>query len=165
MKKEFGKQFKHPKRNEILKYISLLYSKSSKLNNIENLIERKKIASEQSGLNDVDVVEITKSKEINMLIIDFLTENASNKYALLAIKQDLFWKMLSLLQEPLKDTIDIEELQNSIKFKNMLVGFCDDLEVSCEKMYGEIYRSDMKDVAMEMMIKSVVRPEERLKKN
>lgn len=158
MKSNYAKSFTHPEKEAVLKYIPLIYSKDSKLQKIENLEERKKQAAKQAGLEDLTILEL-KNKEVNKLIIDYLSEEFNLKFTLLITKLELLWTLIKKLREPMEDG----EIADQVKLKGVLDEMCDRLEASCTKLIAEIYTSEMKDTAMEV-VKMSLRPEERLVK-
>lgn len=152
-----SKRTSNGEQDSIGMYISLLYNKNSKLLRIENLDERRREAARQAGVDDQVV---GKDKNVEKRIAQYLADQFHVKFALCITKMELLWACLIKLREPLDEDRDIED---QIKAKGALNDLCDKLDVSFHKLIAEIYPSDMKDSAMDV-IKTAMRPEERLKK-
>jgi len=151
----------------LCKYIELLYSKDSPLNNTQNLSERKREAAQQAKLNlsDPDVINIMdlKDEAVNKLIFAFLsTYQNSNAYHKLCSDQQLFWDIQSILMSPAATT-DEEELMKKYKARGELSKTSDELLTRINRLYSEIYaQEDVKDMAVNHVVQ-MLRPEQRIK--
>jgi hypothetical protein len=146
------------KKDEIQKYIELMYSQESALNHIEDLAERKIQAAIKAKLdpNDPDVKNIMnlKNKKVTTDIINFLNKNNSNAYIKLISDQQLFYRMQRQLLEEDEDA-DSEKLMKISERSEELVERID-------KSYAKIYKE--KEV-IEEATKTIrmATPEQRLR--
>lgn len=156
-------------KENIEKYIELMYSEESPLNKIENLENRKKSAAEQSGLdhdNDSHIkIMSLKDEIVNIKIFDFINKNNSNRYIQLISDQQLFWDIQIRKMQPLAEGKDIDEdmILKNINLKTTISRTADELRERIEKMYTLIYKNEeTKDMAEKQV--RLMSPEQRLKK-
>lgn len=139
---------------QFVEYIKLVYGKNSPLNAIEDINERKKIASERIGLT-VD----NEDEKTRKLILEFLREQNHFKNSLFVSKQELYWESLEVLREPLKKGDDDKRLKN-IKLKGDLNDLCGKLVLEMDALRADIYGDEFKEEAT----KTVISFEQRLSK-
>lgn len=146
--------FPHKDKTQILKYIPLIYGVESNLNKIEDLVERKKIAAEQCG---IEVPENTE--ELRKVIIEFLRLQHHNKFALLVSKEELLTECLDVLREPLVISKDDEKRLKNVKLKGDVNALCDKLVVETERLRIDIFTEEHAEES-----KKVISIEERLRR-
>jgi len=160
-------RFAHKDKNKIFLFISLLYSKDSALNNIQNLSERKREAAQQAKLNlkDPEVIDMMdlQNEAVNKLIFAYLSSfQNSNSYHKLCSDQQLFWDIQSILMSPIK-TQDEDEIMDKYKKRGDLSKTSDELLVRINRLYSEIYaHEEVKDMAV-MHVTQMLRPEQRIR--
>jgi len=159
---DIARQFKHPDREAILKYVELLCNKSSELNTIENLEERKKAALTKSkwmGTEDKKVLE-----QVNELIFHYLSYfQGYNDFALLLSREELYSQMLQAMREPLVNTADEDKYLKNIKIKGDINNLLGQLLIDIKSQRVSIYGVH-EEIAVSR-IKKVLTPESRLKSN
>lgn len=147
------------KRDEIKKYVELMYSQKSPLNKIEDLSERKIQAAVKAKLNpeDPDVKNMMelKNEKVRIEIINFLNKNNSNLFVKLISDQQLFWNMQEKLMKPLDDDDDAAKLMVISEKSEELV---DRIEKNYQKLYGQ---PELADEARKVI--RMISPEQRLK--
>lgn len=157
---DIARQFKHPDRDAILKYVDLLCSKTSELNTIENLEERKKAAltkSKWTGTEDKKVLE-----QVSELIFHYLSYyQGNNEFSLLLSREELFVQMLGAMREPLEQTSDEGKYLKNIEIKGKIDDLLDSLLIRIKAQRTSIY--GIQEEAMVSKIKRVMTPEARLK--
>lgn len=136
----------------IQKYIQEVYSKDSKLNKIEDIQERKKIAAEKC---EIEIPENTP--ELRKQIIEFLRSQAHNKFSLLITKEELLFESLEIMREPLIQSKDDDKRLKNLKLKGDANSLCDQLAVQIEALRIEIFTDEFHVEA-----KKVISIEERI---
>ena len=164
---EVCQKFQSKDKTKILKYIETLYSKSSPLQKVQNLLDRKIAACKEAKLSPTDesVIEIMdlKNKEVNNLIFAFhAVFQDNNKMTNLAADQQLLWNIQQLmLSNPM--VIDEDELSDRYKKRIALSDMADSLEKRVARLIGEIFfHEDVKKDVASAGIRQMLRPEERL---
>lgn len=137
----------------IQKYIQEVYSKDSKLNKIEDIQERKKIAAEKC---EIEIPENTP--ELRKQIIEFLRSQAHNKFALLISKEELLIECLDVMREPLINSKDDDKRLKNVKLKGDVNALCDKLVVETDLLRIDIFTEEHAEES-----KKVISIEERLK--
>ena len=122
------------------KYIELVYGKNSELRVIENMSERKAIASDRAGLDAVP-----DSKSISKLITEFLQKQNHYKQSLLVSRQELYWEALETLREPLKSSTDDDKRLKNVKLKGDLNDLCGKLVLEIETLIIDVYTEEFKE--------------------
>lgn len=159
------KDFKHKNKDKILLYIELLYNKKSKLNNIEDLWQRKLEACKQAGLASDDMKDIMEMKDliVNDLIFHYQSYfQNSNKHQKLLSDQQLFWNMQKILNSSIPEG-DEDDTEKKMSARNKISENCDQLLSRIDRLLSEIYSQDMIETA-EITIRQLMTPEMRLKK-
>jgi len=134
-------------------YISLVYSRTSDLNKIEDLAERKKIAAEKCG---IEVPENTP--EMRKEIIAFLRDQYHYKFTLLMTKEELLTESLDIMLEPLVSTKDDDKRLKNIKLKGDVNDLCSKLVNEIDVLRLTIFTEEYAEES-----KKVISIEERLK--
>lgn len=160
-------KFVHKDKAKIIFFISVLYSKDSALNNIQNISERKREACKQAKLNELDpeVIQIMdlQHTEVNKLIFEYLSiYQNSNKYHKLCADQQLFWDIQKILMSS-GGTADEDELMDKYKKRGDLSKTSDELLSRINKYYSEIYASEEVQEMAVTHVRQMMRPEERIK--
>jgi hypothetical protein len=159
--------YKGKDKLKVIKYIELLYSKESPLNNIQNLGDRKVEACKQAKLNphDTYVKEIMdlKNKDVFGLIFCYLsTFNNDNEFHLLMTDQQLLWSIQKILMTPV-ETEDEDELMDKYKKRAELSKTSDELSKRITRRLSEIYtQEDVREEATNF-IRQMKTPEQRIK--
>lgn len=126
------------KKDEIKKYIYLMYDKASDLNHIEDLNLRKEKAAFQSGLdmNDPEIRNIMnlKNKKVTDEIITYVNRNNSNAYSKLVADQQLFLR----LQEKLMVESDGEDLIQLMKISEQMEALVDRIYLGYKNVYRDV---------------------------
>lgn len=154
---EPAKLYSHPEKDKVIRYIELMNSKSSELNKIENIEERKKTACEQAGLKMAP--EDEGYKKLVVYYLNYFQHN--NKYSLLRTREEMLIEALVSLSEPLLPSKDEDKRLKNVKLKGDLDLLCERLVNGIESLYKEIY-AELSEVAKEEMRVSLS-PEQRLK--
>lgn len=98
----------------IQKYIELVYSEDSSLNEIPDLMARKLEACNAAGLDpkksDVDAIINMQNNEVNDLIIEFLIKNNSNDFSLLLADQHIFNSQIEKMMNPNTDIMERDKI-------------------------------------------------------
>lgn len=144
--------FSHKDKTQILKYIPLIYGADSNLNKIEDLIERKKIAAEQCG---IDVPENTE--ELRKVIIEFLRMQHHNKFSLLISKEELLIECLDVMREPLLSSKDDDKRLKNVKLKGDVNELCGKLVTETERLRVDVFTEEHAEES-----KKVISIEDRL---
>jgi hypothetical protein len=161
------KKFTHKDKAKILKYVELMYSKDSALNNIQNLKDRKTEACTQAKLNpkEKEMVEIMGMQNliVNDLIFVYLSQfQSSNSYHQLCTDQQLYWSIQQLLMKPL-EVDDEEELTARYEKRAKLSETSDSLIKRINRLYSEIYAiEEVREMAVSH-VRQMLRPEERIR--
>lgn len=147
------------KKEDIEKYIELMYSQKSALNKIEDLNERKMQAVTKAKLNPEDpeiknIMEL-KNEKVRVKIINYLNKNNSNLFVKLISDQQLFWNMQQRLMKPLEDDDDTSKLMAISEKSEELV---ERIEKNYQKLYGQ---SELVEEAKNVI--RMISPEQRLK--
>lgn len=147
------------KKEDIEKYIELMYSQKSTLNKIEDLSERKIQAATKAKLNPEDpeiknIMEL-KNEKVRVKIINYLNKNNSNLFVKLISDQQLFWNMQQRLMKPLEDEDDTSKLMAISEKSEELV---ERIEKNYQKLYGQ---PELVEEAKNVI--RMISPEQRLK--
>jgi len=147
------------KKEEIKRYIELMYNKNSDLNKIEDLKERKIQAAIKAKLdpNDPEVIKIMelKNEKVRGEIIEYLNRCNSNAFVKLIGDQQLFWGLQQILMKPLEDEVDTNKLMTISERSEELV---ERIENGYKKIYLEQELADEGKKVIKM-----ISPEMRLK--
>jgi hypothetical protein len=161
------KEFEHKDKDKIIRYIELMYSKESKLNEIQNLSERKiqacKLAKLDYNLKGVKEIINLQNEPVRGLIVYFLSfYQNNNAVTQLMVDQQLLWSIHNSLLKPLevKDDEDIDAL---IKKRSQMSLAGEELTKRVNRQYTEIYASQEAKEAAYQMIAQMKRPEDRVK--
>lgn len=147
------------RKQEIERYIELMYNQKSSLNSIEDLAERKIQAAVKAKLdpNDPETIKIMelRNEKVRVDIINYLNKNNANAFVKLMSDQQLFWNLQQKLIKPLDDDDDIGKLMSISEKSEELVSR---IEAGYNKLYGqpELIEEAKKVIRM-------VTPEMRLK--
>jgi len=157
------REYQHKDKSKLIKYIEILYSKTSELNKIDNLTERKKEACKRSGIaydEDADYITLKKDSTISHLIYCYLSYFChSNKHHSLMANQQLFWRMQRVIME----FIDGGNLDEAIKMSEKSEALLSRIQRQLSELYGS---SDLIEMAETEMRKGIIMrsPEERVRK-
>jgi len=153
---EICKSFVHKEKAKVIKYIEAMYNKNSKLNNIQNLKDRKLEACKESKLNpkDVDTIDVMemKNEDVRKLVMYYLSifQN-SNQFHQLITDQQLFWSIQEIIVKPIED-VDEDSIMEKYKKRTALSETADNLAKRINRLYSEIYATDeLKDEAKEFV--------------
>lgn len=163
------REFRHPDKAKIIKYIELLYHKDSELNGIQNLMDRKMEACKNAKLNpsaeDIQNIMDMRDESVNFLIFLYLSQfQSSNEFHQLCMDQQLLWNIQQLLAMPVT-SVDEDEIMKKYEKRTDLSKKATELITKINKGISEIYTSD--DKTQDVMISHVrqmMRPEERIRK-
>ena len=153
------------KKDEVTKYIELLYSEKSTLNEIQDLAERKKEAAKKAGMEPESkaVIEIMhlKNKAVNQQIFDYLTKTQSNNYIALVSDQQLFWEIQFDKMTPSEATEAKDRLKD-MKIKTAMSKEVNSLLDRINYLYREVFRYD-DEIEMGAKVIRMRTPEQRIK--
>ena len=138
---------------EMKQYISLVYSRTSDLNKIEDLAERKKIAAEKCG---IEVPENTP--EMRREVIAYLRNQYHYKFSLLISKEELLTESFDVMLEPLIVSKDDDKRLKNIKLKGDVNDLCSKLVSEIDTLRLTIFTEEYAEES-----KKVISVEERLK--
>lgn len=156
------KEYDSKDKKAVLKYIELLYSKGSLLIKIENLDERKKVASEKAGLNagdHQDLILLKKdSKEANLVFVYLSHYQNNNKFHSLIASQQLLWRMHRIMMED-----NDSNMEQALKWSKESEGLSSRIDNLMSEIYGT---SDVMEIASTEIRKviSLPRHEEMVRK-
>lgn len=148
------------KKDSIERFISLMYSKDSKLNTIDDLNERKMKAAAMADMdpNDSTIqskVFNFKDERIRIMIVNFLNKENPNAFIKLISDQQLFWNLQSQLMIEIDDKTDTDRLLKISEQSEKLLERIDRMK---QKVYQE------KEIIQEAETKiRALSPEMRLK--
>jgi len=147
------------RKDEIQKYIELVYSQTSLQQKIEDLNERKIEAAKKAKLNPDDLetkkIMSLKNEKVRKAIVDYITKNNSSRFIKLIADQQLFWSMQEKLMKPLEDDDDGAKLM-SISEKSQ------DLLERIEKNYKALFEEQELQEEGKKVVR-MISHEERLK--
>lgn len=156
------REYQHKDKSKLIKYIEILYSKTSELNKVDDLSDRKKEACKRSGLTydeEADYITLKKDSPVAHLIYCYLSYFChSNKFHNLVANQQLFWRMQNIMM-----TND-EDLDQALKMSKESEALLSRIQRQLSELYGS---NDMIELAeMEIRKEVVMRsPEDRVKKS
>jgi len=133
----------------------MVYGKDSSLAAIQDINERKQVASDR-----LEVTVDHKDEKVRKLILTFLRQQNHYKHALLSSRQELYWETLEVLREPLKSGSDDDKRLKNVKLKGDLNDLCGKLVLEIDVLLDSIYGEEFKEEAQ----KIVVSFEQRLQK-
>lgn len=161
------KEFVDKDKSKIIKYVELVYAKTSELVSMEDLDERKKKAMEMTGITDNTIPEM-ENKSVNELIFTYLSfYQNSNLYHNFLANQYLFWQQQNMLMTPIQIVDDADLMMKRILLKDTLSEKSGKLLVRINKQREELYPGKQEREVAEIIIRkeAVIRsPEQRLKK-
>lgn len=153
------------KKDEVTKYIEVLYSEKSTLNEIQDLAERKKEAAKKAGMDpeSKSVIEIMnlKNKAVNQQIFDYLIKTQSNNYIALISDQQLFWEIQFDKMAPSEAT-DAKDRLKDMKIKTAMSKEVNSLLDRINYLYREVFRYD-DEIEMGAKVIRMRTPEQRIK--
>ncbi len=156
-----AKAFIHPEREVILKYIGFICDKTSDLNAIENLEDRKAAARAKAkwgGTEDKVLLE-----QIDELVFHYLSYfQYSLDFALLLSREELYAQMLQAIRDPI-DITDADKYMKTIKIKGDINKLLQELLDGIKELRKEIYGIHEEQAAPKIL--KVRSPESRLKKD
>jgi hypothetical protein len=155
------------KKDIVTRYIELLYSEKSELNEIQNLEERKKEAARLAGMNveaksTIQIMTL-QNRIVNRQIFDYLTATQRNIYISLISDQQLFWEIEFDKMTP-TDKQDRKSRMADIKAKAAMSKESDSLLNRINYKFREIFRHD-DEIKMAGDMVRMMTVEERIKKN
>jgi hypothetical protein len=155
------------KKDIVTRYIELLYSEKSELNEIQNLEERKKEAARLAGMNveaksTIQIMTL-QNRTVNRQIFDYLTATQRNIYISLISDQQLFWEIEFDKMTP-TDKQDRKSRMADIKAKATMSKESDSLLNRINYKFREIFRHD-DEIKMAGDMVRMMTVEERIKKN
>ena len=154
-------EYQHKDKSKLIKYIEILYSKSSELNKIDNLNDRKREACKRSGLvydEGADYITLKKDSKMAHLVYCYLSYFCqSNKFHNLIANQQLFWRMQNIMMA------DDQDLDEAIKMSEKSEQLLSRIHRQLSEIFGS---SDIIEIAeMEVRKEFTMRsPEDRVKK-
>lgn len=129
------KEYKHPEKTRILKYIELMFNKSSDLIKIENFDERIKAACSKAGIKPEDhqnLITLKKdSQEANLVFIYLSHHQNNNKFHNLIADQVLLWRMQRIMMES-----DKSEIDQSLKWSKEVEALSNRIDTRMSEIYG-----------------------------
>lgn len=166
---EIYKNFKNKDKEKIYLYLSAMYDQKSPLNAIQDLGEKKLEAALKSGLNPKDsyVKDIMdlKDKAFEELLFHYLSYyQFNNRFQLLITKQQLFWSMQRVMNRPLnEDEEDEEVMRKKLNARYAISNDAKSLIDEIEYLKSEIYGTDDVKKMAEMHVRKMLTLETRLK--
>lgn len=155
------------KKDDITKYIELLYSEKSTLNEIQDLSERKKEAAKKAGMDPeakaTQEIMTLKNASVNQKIFDYLTRTQSNNFIALMSDQQLFWEIQFDKMTPSESTEAKDRLKD-MKIKTAMSKEVRELLDRINYLYREVFRYD-DEIQMGAKIIRMRTPEQRIKGN
>ncbi len=156
------REYSHKDKSKLIKYIEIMYSKTSELNKIDNLTDRKKEACKRSGLmydEAADYITLKKDSPVANLVFQYLSYFChSNKFHNLVANQQLFWRMQTIMM-----TND-EDLDQSIKMSKESEALLSRIQRQLSELYGanELVELAEMEIRKEVVMRS---PESRVQKS
>lgn len=152
------------KKDTIDKYIELVYSEDSPLNNMEDIMARKKEAAKRAGVEDKlikDLIEL-KDDRSRKRIFDYLSKTQSNIFITLISDQELFWEMQFRKMTPLKEEEDDDKMMKNINLKTTISVKANELMERIDALYRRIYKHEPEMKMAQKQIRMLT-PEQRIK--
>jgi predicted transcriptional regulator with HTH domain len=164
---EIVRDFNHPDKEKILKYIETMYSEKSDVNEITDLEARKKESCRRAGIDPESELGQTliylKDDSVGDLIFDFLSGHNSAKYSQLCADQQLLWEMQRELLKPI-DGDNLDDRLKAVEYKDKISVRCNGLLSRINKGYSEVYKYEDEIRMAVRTIHDMLSYEQRLKK-
>lgn len=164
---EIVRDFNHPDKEKILKYIETMYSEKSDINEITDLGARKKESCRRAGIDSESELGQTliylEDDLINDLIFHFLSGQNSSRYSQLCADQQLLWEMQREILKPI-DGDDLDARLKAVEYKDKISVRCNSLLARINQGYSEVYKHEDETQVAVRTIHDMLSYEQRLKK-
>jgi hypothetical protein len=161
------KEFKHKDKNKIIKYIEVMYSKDSQLNEIQNLQDRKikacKLAKLDPDTKYVKEIMRLENEEVRNIIVSYLSfYQNNNEFVQLIVDQQLLWGIHEALLSP--PSIDANtDFSEIYKKRGAMSTLSDEITRRVNRAYTSLYATEEIKEAAHQMVSQMKRPEQRVK--
>lgn len=155
------KEFQHKDKAKVLKYIELMFNKSSNLIKIENMDERIRVACGKAGIKPEDHVNLISlkkdSQEAHLVFVYLSHYQNNNKFHNLLAAQLLLWRMQRMMMET-----DASDMEQALKWSKESEGLSNRIDNMMSELYGAPTVVEMATTETRKVI-ALPRPEDRIR--